>query len=166
MRRGVEQAEHRLHPGPGDHLVEVRPHGAELIHPHLDVRALQPPDAGPILGGGGGEVAVLHPDELGLGEREVDVEGEQRVQPALGPRPPPVEQTLADAGEHLPEHRLLAGEVPVQGGPADPRRGPQVVDADAVVPTLGHQPGRHPEQLFAPGDAHLVRLAVANSSES
>ncbi|CAM5607470.1 hypothetical protein SGRI78S_02433 [Streptomyces griseus subsp. griseus] len=51
----------------------------------------------------------------------------------------------------LGEHRVLAGEVAVEAGTADPDGGAYLVDADAVEAALGEEAGGLPEDLLAAG---------------
>lgn len=61
------------------------------------------------------------------------------------------QQPLADADEQLGEHRVLAGEVPVEAGAADSDGGAYLVDADAVEAALGEEAGGLLEDLLAAG---------------
>jgi hypothetical protein len=106
------------------------------------------------------QLAVVQGDERAVVEREVDVPLDQRVEDRLGAgrpvrlRQPPLrpgQQRVADAHQQLGEHRVLAGEVPVQAGTADTDRGAYLVDAHPVEAALGEEPGGLLEDLLAAG---------------
>ena len=59
------------------------------------------------------------------------------------------EQSLADADEQRGQHRLLAGEVAVDGRPADADRRAEVLDRDAVEAAVGEQPRGGRQQRVA-----------------
>ncbi|CAM5303797.1 hypothetical protein SCALM49S_08997 [Streptomyces californicus] len=66
-------------------------------------------------------------------------------------RPPRSSSALADPHQQLGEHRVLAGEVPVQAGAADADGGAYLVDAHTVEAALGEEPGGLLEDLLAAG---------------
>ena len=101
------------------------------------------------------QLARVHHDEVGVVERERDLLVHQRGQRGLGVRlprrrtaRPPLEQPFADVGEHRREQRLLALEVPVDGGAAHTDRGADVVDAGGAVAALGEQASGGLEDLI------------------
>ncbi|MGC0426287.1 hypothetical protein RKD32_002642 [Streptomyces sp. SAI-195] len=63
----------------------------------------------------------------------------------------PGQQRVADPDQQLGEHRVLAREVPVQAGAADPDGGAYLVDAHPVEAALGEEPGGLLEDLLAAG---------------
>lgn len=130
---------------PGTVLVQVRTEVTQHRHPGLDVTALRPADLP--LGDGRevGQVAILDRDEVGLAEREVQMELDETGQRvggtagALHHGLATVEQSGADPDQQLDEQCLLVGEVPVDGRAADARRGADVLEADGQEPALGDQ---------------------------
>ena len=143
---------------------------AEHGHPLLDVAALEAAHLAPVLVGEGVEVAVLHADDVGVAEREVGVErDERRGAPRRRPRTASttarasVEQVPADADQQRGEHRLLAGEVPVDGRPADADGGAEVFDRHAVEAAVGEERGGGLEQGGAAVGFGLAALRRAGA---
>ena len=66
------------------------------------------------------------------------------------------EQRLADPQQHLGQHRVLAGEVPVDRRAGDADRGTDVVDPDGPGAALGEELGGGPEDLVPAGGALRV----------
>ncbi len=161
MGGGVQQAEDGVDGRAGLVLGEGGVEVADDGHPHLDVLALE--SAHPLAVGvpQAVQLPVVQGDQGTVVEGEVDVALDERVQerlggPALGgvlgdPQLPAGQQPLADADEQLGEHRVLAGEVPVEAGAADPDGGAYLVDADAVEAALGEEAGGLLEDLLAAG---------------
>src|SRR4029453_12471276 len=95
------------------------------VHPGFNVGALQGPDFGLVRAAEAAEVAVLNAYDVRVAQRKVHLELDkalQRVHGVLRFRDhaeAAVEQVAADAEEKLAEDSLLAGEVPVNGRPAD-----------------------------------------------
>ncbi len=89
---------------------------------------------------------------------EFDQAGEGRGGPggALHHAPAAVEQVLADAEQQGAEDGLLAGEVAVDGGPADSGRGAKVLQRHPVKTVGGKEGGGRGEQRLA---AVLLGLA-------
>ncbi len=83
---GVDQAEHRVRAGPGRRRAERGVGRAALRGPQVDVGALERAHPLARVVGQRGPVAVLHHDQRRVGQREVDVEVDQRPQ---APRPGP-----------------------------------------------------------------------------
>ncbi len=117
--------------------------------PQLDVLALQPADRVAVLFAETREVAILHADDVGVGEGEVDVEGDDGAAAARSGAPPACDdspstgaQSLADPHQDRAEQRLLVLEVAVDGGAADPDGRAEVLEAHAAVAALGEQPRR------------------------
>lgn len=132
--------------------------GADHVHPQLDVLALELPHELAVAVAQPVQLAVVQGDQRAVVEGEVDVpvdeRGEHLLRDAVGlgdPAPAAVQQPAGDADQQLGEHRVLAGEVPVQPGPADTHGGAYLVDADAVEAALGEEPGGLLEDLFAAG---------------
>jgi hypothetical protein len=88
-------------------------------------------------------------------QREFDVPRDQRSQcrPVVrgggGAAPAFGQQPLADAHQHLGEHGVLAGEVPVERGPADAARRTELADRHPVIAALGEQSRRGGDDLVA-----------------
>jgi hypothetical protein len=122
VRGRVEQAERGVHGGTQAGLRRARRQLAQHGDPLLHVQPLQAADlpAGRLRHVG--ELPVLHADQVRLAQREAHVPAQQRVERRGRVRGAGraaaalVEQPLADVQQHLREHGLLAGEVPV-----DPR---------------------------------------------
>ena len=140
---------------------------AQDIDPDLDVLPLGLADL--TLGGLGQvpQVAVLDADQVGLAEREVEVEVDQPVQRGRGvgrvgdDGGRSGEQSGADPHQQLDQQRFLVGEVPVDRGPADPRGGADVLQPHGEKAALGDQPfGRGDELVAAVG----LRPAAAGRS--
>lgn len=100
------------------------------------------------------QLATVHHDQVGLAEREANLHTNQRRERGFGVRcglhavAAAGQQLLAHVGEHRRQQRLLAGEVPVDGGAAHTGRGADVVDAGRPVAALGEQAGRSLLDLF------------------
>src|SRR5690606_24233007 len=160
VRGGVQQAEDRVRAHPGLLLRQLGQQTAQHGHPHLDVLALGAANLPSGLRWQVVQVAVLDADEFGFAEGEVQMEvhqGGQRggrvVAPAqirLVDGPAAREQPAAHADQQLDQQRFLAGEVPVDGGPADPDGRAQIVEPHAEEPALGDQARARLEQLPAP----------------
>lgn len=58
------------------------------------------------------------------------------------------QEALADADQEFGEHRVLAGEVAVEAGSADPHGSAYFVDAHAVEAALGEEAGSLLEDLL------------------
>lgn len=125
--------------------------------PRLDVAALSPPHLALSGRRQVGQIAVLNPDEVRLVEGEVEMEFDQPSQ-RCGRVRRGIDDGLAachEPGAHLDQQfdqqRLFVGKVPVDGGPADPGRGPNVLQAHCQETPFG-------DQLFGGGEQ--LRAAV------
>jgi hypothetical protein len=107
-------------------------------------------------------IPVVDQDQLGLGQREVELpadEAEQRLRRGGGRLPdalPAVAQGVADPDQQRRQHRVLAGEVPVDGGAADPGRAADVLEADAEVAVLGDEALGRGQQRLPPVGLELL----------
>ena len=133
---------------------QLRRIDAELLDPDLDVLALGLAHLLPRLQRQRRPVPVLHHDQRLVVQREGDVPVDQRPQGLLGsrrrrdPARPTVEQLVADADQHLGEHRVLGAEVPVERRPGEPAGGAELGDGDAVEALLREQLGRDGQDLL------------------
>jgi hypothetical protein len=104
---------------PGGRLVGFGDDRDDDVDPGLDVAALQPPHVLLVGPGQARERPLLDGDQGRLGEGELDMPADQGAQRGVRPARLPDalaalgEQPLADPDEHVPQHGLLAGEVPV-----------------------------------------------------
>ena len=140
--------------------------------PQLDVLPLQRPHSPPGGLGEGGPVAVLHHDQRLVVQREVDVPAHQRhhrLGRALGRRDPLAahgQELLADRDEHLGQHRVLRGEVPVERRTADPAGRADLAHGDAAEAAFGEElrgDGQDLRPALGAGPAaHLPRLSIVN----
>ncbi len=162
VRSGVQQAEDGVHGDAGPVLGQRRVQGADDADPDLDVLALEPPHPLAVRVAQPVQLAVVEGDQGAVVEGEVDVALDERVQkglrgaaaPGLVLRHPPpsaLQEALADPHQQLGEHRVLAGEVPVEAGAADADGGAYLVDADTVEAALGEEAGGLPQDLLAAG---------------
>ena len=164
--RGVDQPEGRMGHGPGSVGVQAAVQPPQLGGPDVDVLALQGAHLLARLWGQGLPVPVLDDDQRAMAQREVDVPPDQRVDRVVRvtgvrhPRPPLVEEALADVHEHGGEDGVLRGEVLVERRAGDPARPTDLTDGDPVEALGGEQVGRGLENLVPPAHAH--RLAVVN----
>ena len=121
---------------------------AEHFDPQLDILTLQAPHAVAVLVAEAREVAILDPDDIGVVQREVDVErhegGEPDARVALARQDvaAAAEELLAHLDEDRAEQRLLVGEVPVHRRAADADRSAEVFEADAAEAALGEEPAQ------------------------
>ena len=133
------------------------------VHPQLHVVALKGADLGLVVIGEVTEIAVLDPDDVRIAQGEVDMELDQPGQGCSGIaciRHHPataVEQFLAHAQQQRPQHRLLAREMPVNRGSADPCGGAEVLQGNAIEAVDGEKGGCGGQQSPAPA---LFRLAA------
>ena len=101
------------------------------------------------------QVAILDADQIGLAEREVEVEVDEPVQRGLGvgrlgdDGGRACEQPGADAHQQFDEQRFLVREVPVDRGPADSGGGTDVLEPDGEKAALGDQSFRGGDELVA-----------------
>ena len=130
----------------------------EDVGPDVDVLALQPPHAMPVVVVEPREVAIVHADDVGARQGEIDVEIDEIAQAVRGIRrgldhaTAARQQLFARAHEDRAEQRALAGEVTVNGGAADPHRGAEVFEAHPVEAFRGEQPRGLAQQIvLAPG---------------
>ena len=97
------------------------------------------------LGGQVRELPILDPDDVGLGQGEVDVELDEVLQRLLvgGPRCESLfeaeQQAFAHPDQQLDEHRLFAREVVVERGTADSDLCSEVFDRDGAIAPFGEQ---------------------------
>ncbi len=130
---------------PGTVLGQARINVPQYTDPGLDVAALRPTDLS--LGGSGqvGQVPVLDTDEVRLTQGEVKVEVDQTVEcgPGVGCARDDLlatrEQSGADPHQEFDQQSLFAGEVPVDGRPADACRGADVLEADGKKSPFGDE---------------------------
>ena len=128
---------------------------AKDIDPDLDVLPLRLADL--TLRGLGQvpQIAVLDADQIGLAEREIEVEVDQPVQRGRGvgrfgdDGGRSGEQSSADAHQQLDQQRFLVGEVPVDRGPADPGGRTDVLQPHGEKTALGYQPFSRSDELVA-----------------
>jgi hypothetical protein len=158
VRGGVDQTEDGVRAGPAGGVTGLWLQSRQHAHPHFDVAALQPAHLGRVGIGEGAEVAVLHRDEGGVVECELDLEVDQPAQLGGGvgaggghPGGAAGQQPLADPQQHLGQHRVLAREVPVDGRPGHPDGRPDVVDPDRARATFGEQLGGGLQDLLPSG---------------
>ncbi|GAB3124217.1 hypothetical protein GCM10027056_17480 [Glaciibacter psychrotolerans] len=125
-------------------------------HPQLDIGALQgthPPLVGVAQAR---QVPILHPDDVGVRQREIDMKAHQptergrRIRRAVYDGPTAGEEPLTRPHEQRGEEGLFATEMPVDGGAAHPGRGTEVVNAHAVESGPGKENRRGREQSLAP----------------
>lgn len=172
VRCGVQQAEDRVHGGPGRGLRQGRVRLAHDLHPQLDVLPLELSYELAVAVAEAVQLAVVQGDQRAVVEREVDVPLDERVEDRLGVpvrlRHPPLatrEQLPADPHQQFGEHRVLAREVPVQTGAADADRRSYLVHPDAMEAALGEQPGGLLQDLLASGGGVGSRGHGSNSRQ-
>lgn len=145
MRGGVEQAEGGVRHDPGPVLGQIRINVPQYTDPGLDVAALRPTDLSLGRSGQVGQVPVVDTDQVRLTQGEVKVEVDQTVEcsPGVGGAGDDVlaalEQPRADTHQEFDQQSLFAGEVPVDGRPADACRGADVLEADGKKSPLGDE---------------------------
>ena len=87
-------------------------------------------------------------------------QGRRGIRLAVDDGPAAVEQPGARIEQDRGEHRLLAGEVPVDGRAADAGGAADVFEGDAVEPALGEQSCGGGEQRAAPVGLRRLRAVV------
>ena len=90
-------------------------------------------------------IPVVNKDQLGLGEREVDMQVNESPQQSSGrvrrtlDRQTTGEKSLTHVDEQFCQNRFLARKVPIHRRATDARRPPDVLEPDAQVPIPRHQ---------------------------
>ncbi len=153
-----------MHGDAGLVLGEGGVEGADDADPDLHVLPLEPPHPLAVRVAQPVQLAVVEGDEGAVVEGEVDVALDERVQERLRgavtagrvlrhPQTAAFEEPLTDPDQQFGEHRVLAGEVAVEAGAADPDRRTYLVDADTVEAALGEEARGLPQDLLAAGGA-------------
>jgi len=133
VRGGIDQAEGCMRPDTEAGDIRVGVDAGQDVHPRFNVGALQGPDFGLVGAAEAPEVSVLDTYDVRVAQRKVHLELDQALQCIHGVlrfrdhAEAAVEQIAADAEEKLAEDGLLAGEVPVNGRPADACRRPKIL---------------------------------------
>ncbi len=127
----------------------------ELPDPDLDVLALGLAHLLARLEWERGPVTILYDDQRLVLEGESDVLVDERTQRLVrrsGSTHPATtlgQQLVADADQHLGQHRVLGPEVPVDRGTGEATRSTQLGDGDAVEALLREQLGRDGQDLLS-----------------
>lgn len=133
--------------------------GADHFDPQLHVLPLEPAHSLAVGVPEAVQLTVVQGDQGAVVEGEVDVALDERVQQRLrgavaggrvlgDPQLSAGQEALADADQEFGEHRVLAGEVAVEAGSADPHGSAYFVDAHAVEAALGEEAGSLLEDLL------------------
>ena len=123
--------------------------------PFLRVAALQHPHSSIHLGREACQFAILNPNDVGLAQREVNVEVDKVAQRLLvrdlsgKDARAPVEKALARPDQEFVEHRLFVRKMSVQRGAAHPSRPAEFFDRNPVESSFGEQVRGCVEQLLA-----------------